>query len=156
MRAEDQASKVTFWVEDRDLKRGHLLHVVNRSSDAITQVEVLIIANVWLLLPEEFGSGGDARYTFRLSGIGPCTEALFDFNHLYYRFGEDQQYQPMTTDWGARVQVRFIDRKAVVWNRDWDHLWTGKTAMPEPEDPVDVANDRSQPSMRPLDTCESN
>ncbi|MEV7001737.1 hypothetical protein AB0N62_29120 [Streptomyces sp. NPDC093982] len=49
IRAEDQASKVTFWVEDRDLKNGHLLHVMNRSPDAITRVHVLIIAHLWLL-----------------------------------------------------------------------------------------------------------
>lgn len=107
--ARDQASRVSYWTEfarvtGTPVKR---LHVMNRSADAVTEVQSLL----WTL-------PNDMRTVLELPTLAPCSETIIDVSSWTDDSDQDAGLDRLAGSRPAAHFLVFRDRDGVRWKRD--------------------------------------
>jgi hypothetical protein len=140
-KARDQAARVSTWVDyspDGDIQ----LHVMNRSPDPVSSVDMLFEAVIGDYEHTELL----VTYSLGLPDLPPCSDMVFDPGTWKYRRYRDKTETypespiaalPSADGWMRQPQpdrldvvyLRFTDRSGKVWWRDYGKLRSG--AMPD-------------------------
>ncbi|MGW1539755.1 hypothetical protein ACWCPM_05680 [Streptomyces sp. NPDC002309] len=108
----DQATRVTFWEENSFYEQSRAIHLVNRSPDAVSNVQVFVDATVV--------KGEKDLLMLADSNLPPCSEIVYKAGELSGSIvnGEGEKKTRLLSDTAWEIKrLVFTDREGKIWSR---------------------------------------
>jgi hypothetical protein len=150
-----QAMRVTYWI-DKDSEGIHQLHVVNRSLDPVSHINVDLMVR---LPPVEEEPHTWAKYRVWMYDLAPCSEILVPWDSLSYQEKRNGEWKKQPDVDAARVQLDFQDRDGRSWVRTGDYdqrLVSYESFEPNnrhPEWILKAGSIEGEPLAKPVSNC---
>ncbi len=125
------------------------IHVVNRSPDAVSGIQITLRVTKdkekW------------EAYTLVDRGLRPCSEIVFDPARLHLtELGDDAKLSLTEVGWDVE-SLHFMDRTGQLWSRTETTLSksAGRSGVGDADDDTGVVTPDGPPKIKPVDPCGS-
>lgn len=148
-REREQAARVTYWMDGSFWGGTERIHVVNRSPDAVSFIQITLRVTkdkeTW------------EPYTLAERGLHPCSEIVFDPAKLQLTELGDDATSPLT-DVGWDIEsLHFIDRKGQLWSRTERTLTksAGRSGVGDADGDTGAVTPDGPPQIKTVEPCGS-